>query len=172
MHLAGQRIQTDRYAVIPRTLSFLLHNDNVLLIQVAANRGAWAGLYNGIGGHLEQGEDPLSGVRREIYEETGLSADDLRLCGVVVIDTNQFPGIALYIYVGQVISTEEFRRSLPQNDEGSLEWVPLDAISSLPLVEDLPQLIPQALDSYHGKPSFSALYQYDASGVLRITFGQ
>ncbi len=41
MSLAGQRLQLDRYTIIPRTLTFLRRKDEVLLIRLAANRGDW-----------------------------------------------------------------------------------------------------------------------------------
>lgn len=67
MSLDGQRVNLDRYSLVPRTLSFLIQDDQILLLKL--NRGAWSGLYNGIGGHIEQGEDPLSAARREVEGE-------------------------------------------------------------------------------------------------------
>jgi len=64
MSLDGQRADPDRYTLVPRTLTFLFQADQVLLLKV--DRGGWAGLYNGIGGHLEQGEDPLTAAVREL----------------------------------------------------------------------------------------------------------
>ena len=68
MTLAGQRVSKDRYTIIPRTLSFLVHEETVLLIRIREDRGAWGGKYNGVGGHIEPGEDPLSAARRELVE--------------------------------------------------------------------------------------------------------
>ncbi|MFC7482428.1 NUDIX domain-containing protein [Luedemannella flava] len=36
------------------------------------------GHYNGLGGKLESDEDVVTGIRREIYEESGLVADKVR----------------------------------------------------------------------------------------------
>ena len=53
MSLDGQRLDQGRYAVIPRTLSFIVRQNEILLIKLASNRAGWSGRYNGIGGHVE-----------------------------------------------------------------------------------------------------------------------
>lgn len=166
MSLAGQRLQLNRYSVIPRTLCFLLHEDWILLLRIADDRGTWAGKYNGFGGHIERGEDPTSAARREIFEETGMETVSLTLCGVVIVDTGRETGISLYVYVGEMDG-----KSPPQpNEEGSVHWVKLSEVKELPLVEDLPILLPRALDAQRTVKPFSAVYTYDAEGGLTINF--
>jgi 8-oxo-dGTP diphosphatase len=166
MSLAGQRLQPDRYALIPRTLTFLLHGDEILLIKVAEDRGAWSGLLNGVGGHIERGEDPLSAALREIREETNQSPKNLRLCGIVQIDTKSNPGICLFVFLGFV----EVKKDLISGPEGTLEWIKISDLADTPLVEDLPQLIPKALEAGEAGSPFSAKYQYDLEDQLTITF--
>lgn len=167
MCLAGQRLDPSRYRVIPRTLTFLTRGDQVLLLRVPDDRGAWAGRYNGIGGHLEPGEDPHSGARREVREETGLEVDRLTLRGVVLIDTGQPTGIALYVFCGECAAGEP-----TLGPEGSAAWFHLDRLEAIPLVEDLPTILPLVLAGREDGPSFSAVYRYDAHGRLSILFGQ
>jgi 8-oxo-dGTP diphosphatase len=133
---------------------------------LANDRGAWAGKLNGVGGHIEQGEDPTSAAKREILEETGYSPDSLQLTGMVIVDIGIVPGISLYVYAGKVHSTNP-----PLvNDEGTLEWIQLSELQDSDLVEDLPLLIPKSLESYEQKSVFSALYFYDNEGSLNIKF--
>jgi 8-oxo-dGTP diphosphatase len=165
MSLAGQRIQSDRYTVVPRTLTFLLRDDHVLLIRLSRTRGAWSGLFNGIGGHVEQGEDPLTSARREILEETGLHPIDLRLCGVMAIDVGSAPGIALYVLVGQ--AGPEMTSATP---EGEPSWEALDSLSALPLVQDIPMVLPRALEAYRTGVPFSAITSYDSAGEMHLHF--
>ncbi len=165
MSLPGQNIQSDRYKVIPRTLSFLVHGGRVLLIRVPADKGAWAGKLNGIGGHIEQGESAHDSASREILEETGLRTTQLQLCGTVLIDSGHPPGIALFVFVGGVETTDAIDSS-----EGELEWVPIDQMETLPLVEDLTHLFPEAMQSLQtGKP-FTALTTFDESGRPELQF--
>jgi 8-oxo-dGTP diphosphatase len=166
MSLEGQRLQSDRYSVVPRTLCFLLHDDQILLLKLADERGVWGGKYNGVGGHIERGENPTSAVRREILEETGTTPESLELCGVVMIDTQTVPGIGLYVYVGEI----EFLMSPNPMEEGTLHWVQMSELYDLPLVEDLPVLLPRALEAKRSKIPFSANYTYDSEGALTIHF--
>jgi 8-oxo-dGTP diphosphatase len=167
MSLAGQRLQSDRYSLVPRTLSFLLRDREILLLRLPSDRGDWSGLYNGIGGHIEQGEDALTAARREIREETGLVPWQLRLCGVVAIDTGKDLGIGLYVFVGEV-KEGEIQVSL----EGEPKWIPLERLEQTPVVEDIPSLLPKAIDSYKSRIPFSALYQYNAEGELSIKYAR
>jgi len=166
MSLEGQRLQPDRYSVVPRTLCFLLHKDQIQLLKLADERGPWAGKYNGVGGHIEQGENPLSAARREILEETGVNPTSLKLCGVVMIDTGGSLGISLYIFVGEL----ESPTPATSTEEGTLHWVPLSEVYDLDLVEDLPIILPRALESYQTERPFSANYTYDLDGALTIHF--
>lgn len=166
MSLAGQRLQPERYTVVPRTLVLLLRGDSLLLLRVPAKRGAWGGRLNGYGGHIERGEDPLSSALRETQEETGLVPTHLRLCGTILVDTQQVPGIGLFVFVGEVVEGE------PQpGSEGTPVWVPLADLPVQELVEDLPALIPRALEAYQGSPPFCGCYRYTTTGELQISFG-
>ena len=164
MSLAGQRVDPGRYAVIPRTLSFLISKRNILLIRRMQPDHPWSGLLNGVGGHIEVGEDPKQGALREILEETGLSPTKLELVGVVLINLETSPGIGLYVFVGEVDAKGPLRTS----PEGVAEWYPMEALETLPLVEDLPYLVPRAMESYQGAPAFCAHYSFDEHGALRI----
>jgi 8-oxo-dGTP diphosphatase len=167
MTLAGQRISTDRYQVIPRTLVFITKGSEILLLRIPADRGAWGGRLNGIGGHIERGEDPLSSARREVREETGLHSVALRMVGVIMVDTGREPGIGLYVFVGQVESSETI-----SGPEGDLMWVGLESLSEQPLVDDLPTLVPRALQSASDGTFFSGMYTYDLDGELDIHFSE
>lgn len=165
MTLPGQRVQSERYQQIPRTLVFLLHGNEILLVKIAADRGAWAGLYNGVGGHIEAGENPHTAAIRETQEETGITPRDIRLCGVISVHTNSSPGIGIHVFVGEVENEE-----LHTSNEGEPEWIPLEKLNDYPLVADLPHVIPRALDSYRKNQTFCGLTTFDEAGQPILQF--
>lgn len=137
-----QLILPDRYQVIPRTLIFVVNNNEILLIKGATDKKLWPGLYNGIGGHLERGEDILTAAKRELYEESGIQDIDLELRSVIFIDVDEKLGISMFVFCGYTDSNQ-----FTSSNEGALEWIKLDQLTNYPLVEDLYQLIPMILTS-------------------------
>lgn len=164
MPASDQGLGDDRYQVIPRVIIFLRRGDDFLLLKGAPNKRLWAGKYNGIGGHLEQGEDPLTSARRELEEEAGITAS-LWLCGVVIVDTGDHPGIALFVFTGQYEKGE-----LRASREGDPEWVRFDSLGNLSTVEDLPILLGRVRASQPGEAVFLARSYYDSFGSLRVEF--
>ena len=99
-----------------------------------------------------------------------MSVPDLWLCGTVTVDTGEDIGIGIFVLRG------EFR---PEDDEGvhltspdgELAWVPYEEIYDLPLVEDLPILLPRALSMKPGGAPFAAHSSYDRECRLVLSFG-
>ena len=164
MSRSDQGVTNDRYMLIPRTLIFVMRENQVLLIKGAQTKRLWANKYNGIGGHVERGEDVLSTARRELMEETGLSSD-IWLCGTVVVDTGEYAGIGIYVFTGEWRTGE-----LEPSHEGILEWVPFKEISSKRYIEDIPVLLAKINCMKRGDPPFFARSFYDEKGNLVMRF--
>ena len=166
MPKSEQGVTADRYSIIPRVLIFVTRPDAVLLIKGAPDKRLWANRYNGLGGHIERGEDALTAARRELLEETGLAGVALRLVGTVLIDAGiEQRGIGLFVYAGSYQGG-----ALVESREGSLEWVPWDRLSEVPLVEDLPVMLEKIRALQPGDAPFSARYGYDEQDRLVITY--
>ena len=154
-----------RYKVIPRTLIFITRHNQVLLLRGAANKRLWANRYNGIGGHVERNENILAAASRELYEEAGLDSIELHLCGIVSVDVEEMTGICLYVFTGESSQTQV----LP-SDEGQLEWISREEWDKLPLVEDLPQILPHVLAYRPGAAPFFARSYYDDRQRLIVDY--
>jgi 8-oxo-dGTP diphosphatase len=150
-----QGVTSDRYMLIPRSLIFATRDNQVLLLKGAAHKRLWANRYNGVGGHVEQGEDILSGARREFLEETGLSLINPWLCGIATVDSGEKVGIGIFVFRGECSQGD-----LVDSREGSLEWVDFDRYPELSLVEDLFILLPRVLAATKENPLFFAQYRY------------
>jgi 8-oxo-dGTP diphosphatase len=166
MPKSDQGVRSDRYQVIPRTLIFVTRGEQVLLLKGAPHKRLWANLYNGIGGHIERGEDPLSAARRELVEESCLQVSSLALVGTVIADASEWTGIGIFVYKGKYEEGEPV-----SSEEGQLEWVDVNELDRYPLVEDLKVVLPLLLSMAPGDPPFSALYDYDEKDQLRVRFG-
>jgi 8-oxo-dGTP diphosphatase len=87
---------------IVATLGYVLSPDHSQVLIIHRNKRSddlHFGKYNGLGGKLTQGEDVLSGMRREIMEEAGIVADHLLLRG-----TLSWPGFGRQGEVGLALS--------------------------------------------------------------------
>lgn len=159
-----QNINPSRYRVIPRVLVFVTRGDEILLLEIAPRNGKsarWTGRYNGLGGHIERGEDSLTAAQRELLEEAGVTAA-LRLRGVLLVDTGEDVGIELHVFHGEYLSGE-----LISTREGKPGWFPLNRLGELPLVDDGPALIGKILSMQPGSPPFCARSFYE-NGELRV----
>ena len=168
----GARESSARHLVTPRVLIFLTsvnpttREREVLLLKGAPTKRLWANKYNGLGGHVEPTEDVYTAAVREVWEEAGIEVKTLTLRGIVTIDTgfDEFgrrPGVLMFVFVG-----ETSERTVWPSTEGTLSWVAIDALAAYPLVDDLFELLPRALEG----PFFFGHYAPLSDGTLRYTF--
>lgn len=147
-----------RHGVRPVTLAFVRCGDDVLLRQHPEGGDRFAGRWNGVGGHVEEGEDILAAARRELREESGLEVEELRLRGVIHETGLVGRAHLVFLFVG-----ESAGRALRPEAGSRLRWQPLDRLDELPLVGDLTKLLPRLLSA--AEPFF-ATERYDGGDRL------
>lgn len=85
----------------------------------------------GVGGKFSDGESPFDCARREIFEETGLTAQRLSYRGIVTFVSDEYGTEYMHLF-----TSDEYSGTLNEScDEGVLEWVEKDKIVNLPIWE-------------------------------------
>lgn len=161
----GANAVENRWLTIPRTLSFVFNGADVLLMRRAAHKRVFPNRYNGLGGHIERDEDPLTSARREIKEESGLDVRDVRLKAIYNVDAGEATGIVLFVFTAVSDS-----RAVTANSEGTLHWVAPAALHQLDLVEDLPLLLPRLLTMQPTDPPLFVHVSYDENDAIQMGF--
>lgn len=129
------------------TLAFVRHADELLLLRHPESAHRFPGQWNGVGGHVEAGEDVRAAARRELREEAGLEVPDLRLRAVI-----HESGLLGEAWVVFVFAGESDTRSLYPAPGHEVAWHRLEAVPALPLVHDVELLLDHLFAS--GDPVF------------------
>ncbi|WP_028770015.1 NUDIX hydrolase [Silanimonas lenta] len=143
------------YTPIVGTLGYVLSPDGHHVLMVHRNarpEDQHLGKYNGLGGKLEADEDVAAGMARELHEEAGITVTAMELRGTV-----SWPGFGKQgeDWLGFIFLITAFEgEPPPANEEGTLEWVPLERLMDLPMWEGDRHFLPLVFDGdrrpFHG----------------------
>ena len=93
------------------------------------------------GGHVDPGESLVRAAMREVYEETGLTIEAPRLCGVKQFQTDD--GVRYVVFLHK---TNRFSGELRSSEEGEVFWLDRACIGEYQCVEHFAELL-QVFDS-------------------------
>jgi len=85
------------------------------------------GLWDCPGGFLEEGEDPLDGLRRELREETGLVAEPARFVGIWMDVYGDAPEAAATLNIYWTVQVDE-AEPVAADDVAELRWFAVDEL--------------------------------------------
>jgi len=147
------------FTPILATLGYILSPDRSRVLMIHRNKrpeDIHFGKYNGLGGRLEPSEDIISGMRREILEESGLIVDQMSLRGTI-----SWPGFGMRDedWFGFIFRIEGWQGEPHSgNHEGTLEWIPLTSLATLPMWPSDHNFLPLVFDDdprpFHGSMPF------------------
>ena len=108
--------------------------------------------YNGLGGKMYADEDVISCMRREIFEEAGIECEEIILRGT--INWTGF-GPEGENWLGFIFRIDRFSGvPFTSNEEGTLNWVPIESPHSLPMWPGDRYFLPLVFDNdpkiFHG----------------------
>lgn len=115
------------------TVLCLIQDGNRVLLQNRV-KNDWKG-YTLPGGHVEAGESFVDAVVREMKEETGLSIKNPRIVGI-----KHFP-MENGRYIVLLFKATEFEGTVVSSEEGEMEWISLNDLSAINVVEDFHDLM-------------------------------
>jgi 8-oxo-dGTP diphosphatase len=113
------------YANPAPTVSALVRDDRgrILLARRAFDPGA--GLWDLLGGFMNEGEEPLETLRRELLEETGLTVEPGEYLGGIPDGYGEDGNATINFYWEARLTAGDPR---PADDVAELAWFPADAL--------------------------------------------
>ena len=88
------------------------------------------------GGHVEPGESFTEAAIRETWEETGLTIEDPRLCGVKQFQTADNARYVVFFY-----KATRYHGTLHASSEGDVFWISRDNLANYRLVSDFIDMV-------------------------------
>ena len=103
------------------TLCFVKVDNKILMIN--RNKYPFMGMWNAVGGHVEEGEDVLAGAIREIKEEGNIEVNDVKL---ISISTWNYDDDLIYVYVSNLPSSFDISKYPIKISEGIIDFKDID----------------------------------------------
>jgi len=113
------------------TLCEIIKGNKILLKK--ANRGVSKGKWNGLGGKIEDGENILENVLREVREEAGIKLKELKNHGKIIFFQGSRDNIFGIVYL---FSSKDYEGEIRESEEGELKWFYLNEIPFDEMWED------------------------------------
>ena len=110
------------------------------------------------GGHVEPGESFVEAVIREVWEETGLTIENPKLCGTKQFQTKHGERYVVFFY-----KTNRYFGQLKPSDEGEVFWIPRTDLHKYTLCDDFPDMV-----RVFEEDDLSEFYYYTENGEWKL----
>lgn len=141
-----------------RTLCFVFNDKGELLLLKRSDDKFDGGIFNMLGGHIEQGEDIIDSANREIAEESAIVPDTTVISGIVHV-TNFFGKNILMFITKSTTTNHQFIDSA----EGTLQWVNIHDIDQYTVYADIKPFLHKIITE---DKKFIGTSLFDGQGTL------
>jgi 8-oxo-dGTP diphosphatase len=132
------------------TLVYVKQNAHTLMLHKA--KGYQQGKWNGLGGKFDPGESPEECMKRETFEESGLTVEEAQLKGFITFpDFDGEDDWYCFVY-----TVSKFSGEVKASEEGELTWIPDAEVMNLNLWPGDRVFLPWIM----GEKLFSAKFIY------------
>ncbi len=143
------------YAIFTNMCMVYDHDRNILVQN--RKKQDWPGLCFP-GGHVEPGESFVESVIREVREETGLTIENPKLCGIKQFQTQSHERYVVLFY-----KTDRFSGKLQSSQEGEVFWTSRESLKKYPLAPDFMDML-----RIFEEDDLSEFYYYTESGGWKL----
>ena len=143
-------------------MCMILDGKGNVLVQDKKGNPWWSG-WNFPGGHVEPGEYVTPSVIREMREETGLTVENPRLCGIKEFHKSRDgKRYIVFLYIA-----DRFTGALRPSREGEIFWYPLAELpKSAKLIDGFGEMLPVFTDDRLTE----VLYQTDGDELKTLYY--
>ncbi|PEC20050.1 NUDIX hydrolase [Bacillus cereus] len=150
------------------TICFIRKGNEILLLN--RNKKPNMGMWNGVGGKIEDNETPYEGIIRETLEETGIDLPSVMYKGNVIFKNKDEPRGSEGMYVFLADLPDGVHMDTPiSTDEGILEWKSIDWIvdcDNRGVVSNLQRYLPIVLAEEN---NLDHIFTYDNRNIINYT---
>jgi 8-oxo-dGTP diphosphatase len=132
--------------VVEYTVCFIKRGSQILMLN--RNSSPLMGVWNGVGGKIEENETPSQCAIREIAEETGIEMDAVDVKGKISWIVNGIVAGFIYIVIAQLPDNYEYETP-KKMEEGILDWKEIEWIldpDNQGVVSNVPLFLPTVLN--------------------------
>lgn len=125
----------------------MVQNPDTKEVIVQERKKSWCGV-SFPGGHVENGESIYDSAVREIKEETGLTIDNLKYCGIIYWFNNATED---KYFVHLYKTTDYSGEMLEKTEEGRVFWTSIEELYNMNLSSNFREYLPVFLDDKYSE---------------------
>jgi len=128
---------------------FIFHNNKILLFKRSDDSKVFPGFWSIPGGHVDEGEDVLTAIIREVKEETGIDVSSKNVKLKYHALHNHLDRDEMWIIFGFRVDVDQ-NYDVVNTHEGDSEWIDLDKLQEMEIFPPVAYYLKHALNAQSG----------------------